>query len=208
MARKDPAMRPRDLRLIQWLWFLALAGGLAETAAAAPAKRAVIVAWDGAADWVVERLLAEGRLPNVARLARMGARAEYVIPAWPSKIAAGFAALWTGAYGDVNRITGNGVPLLPRAEHTLLEDGWGLDGELQGAETLGDAAVQAGKRIVRLSMPCAGPTPRWLRTEAGSRVPKDRYVVLGSFGQRMASRSRSSSCVKRRRSSSVARSSS
>ncbi|MES2459149.1 MAG: alkaline phosphatase family protein, partial [Armatimonadota bacterium] len=85
------------------------------------AKRVVIVSWDGAANWIVSRLVAEGKLPNVARLAKQGVQAAYSTPAFPSKTACGHAALWTGAYGDVNGITGNSVPVLPRGEHTLLE---------------------------------------------------------------------------------------
>src|SRR5437870_3531990 len=104
-------MRPLTTVLCRWLGLAALVFGLAGTAQTAPARRAIIVSWDGAANWVVDRLLAEGRLPNVARLAKMGVRAEYCTPAYPSKTFPGHAALWTGAYGDVNGITNNDTPL-------------------------------------------------------------------------------------------------
>ena len=56
---------------------LCLGVGMAVTAQAQKAKRAVIISWDGAADWVVDRLLAEGKLPNVARLLDHGSIIRY-----------------------------------------------------------------------------------------------------------------------------------
>src|ERR1700757_398028 len=93
----------------------------------AAAPRLVIVSWDANANWVVERLLRENKLPNVERLAKRGVRAEYVTPAFPSKTAPGHAAIWTGVYSDVNGVSGNTVPLSPRAAHTLLEQQDGFD---------------------------------------------------------------------------------
>src|SRR5438128_7751203 len=143
-------MRPTATLLHRWTCLIALGLALLGRADAAPAKRAIVISWDGAASWVVDRLLAEGRLPNVARLARMGVRVDCMTPAYPSKTFPGHAALWTGAYGDVNGITDNSTPLLPRAEHTLLEGQFA--GELQ-AEPLWLSAARAGKKIGTLSMP-------------------------------------------------------
>lgn len=52
-------------------------------------RRLVVISWDGAADWVVDRLLAEGRLPHLAALAARGVAAEYSVTTFPSKTAAG-----------------------------------------------------------------------------------------------------------------------
>src|SRR5688572_30682282 len=84
-------------------------------------QKAIVVSWDGAADWVVDRLLAENNLPSLARMASQGARAEYLVSGYPSKTAVGHAAIWTGTWGDVNGVTGNAVPLLPRSAHTIME---------------------------------------------------------------------------------------
>lgn len=105
----------------------------------------ILVSWDGAADWVIDKLLAEGKLPNVARLVASGVRAEASRPAWPSKTACGHAAIWTGAYSDGNGISGNWVPRLPKAEHTLLEDQSGYHSTGLTAEPLWISAARAGK---------------------------------------------------------------
>ena len=51
---------------------------------AAYAPRLVIVSWDGAPDFVLDQLLADGKLPNVARLIGNGVRADYCTPTFPS----------------------------------------------------------------------------------------------------------------------------
>ncbi|HVL40398.1 MAG TPA: alkaline phosphatase family protein, partial [Fimbriimonadaceae bacterium] len=50
-----------------------------------PPRKVVLVSWDGAADWVVDRLLAENKLPNLARMAKQGAAAEHMLAVFPSK---------------------------------------------------------------------------------------------------------------------------
>lgn len=148
---------------------------------AAPAQRAVIVSWDGAADWVVDRLLDEGKLPNVARLARMGVRAKHCVPAFPSKTACGHAAIWTGAYSDVNGISGNSVPILPRAEHTLLEQRSGFSSASLLAEPLFVTAAKAGKRVVVLSATQSYPPDPWVKALQDANVPSDRFVSFSGF---------------------------
>jgi predicted AlkP superfamily pyrophosphatase or phosphodiesterase len=86
-----------------------------------PVRKLIVVSWDGNADWVVDRLLALDRLPNLRRLMDRGVHADQVSPANPSKTAPGHAALWTGTFSDMNGVSGNAVPLLPRSEHTILE---------------------------------------------------------------------------------------
>ncbi|CAN5419088.1 alkaline phosphatase family protein [soil metagenome] len=119
-----------------------------EEACAAPT---ILISWDGAPDWVFDKMLAEGKLPNVARLAKEGVRAHGAQPALPSLTAPGHAALWTGCYGDVNGIVGNDVPLLPRSEHTLLERRSGYAPASLLAEPLWITAAREGKRVLILS---------------------------------------------------------
>ncbi|MBV6458369.1 MAG: hypothetical protein HONBIEJF_01496 [Fimbriimonadaceae bacterium] len=111
----------------------------------------VIVSWDGAPDWVVDRLLAEGKLPNVARLAREGVSSESVIAAFPSKTAVGHAAIFTGCWGDDNGIVNNTVPRLPIGEHTLLETYSGFDSRSLRAEPAYVTLAKDGLKVCVLS---------------------------------------------------------
>lgn len=155
---------------------LSLATGRTQTA-----KQVIVISWDGAPDWVVDRLLEEGKLPNVARLAKMGARAEYCIPAFPSKTACGHAAIWTGCYGDINGITGNSVPLFPRREHSLLETRSGFDSRSLHAEPLWITAAKAGKRVVILSATQSFPADPHVETLKAANVPEENFVSFSGF---------------------------
>ena len=150
--------------LLTTLWLTAAAPGTK--------SRLIIISWDGNADWVVDKLLDEGTLPNVARLARNGVRADYVTPAFPSVTAPGHAAIWTGAYSDVNGVSGNNVPLLPRSEHTLLEQQDGFSFAALKAEPLWLTALLAGKRVVSLSATHAAPATPYLAAMKGCRYSR------------------------------------
>jgi len=148
--------------------------------------RLIVVSWDGAPDWAVDRLLAEGHLPNLARLAERGATAAHVVAAWPSKTAVGHAALWTGCWGDGNGITGNAVPVLPRAEHTVLEAARGFSSEALTAEPLYVAAARAGRRTAVLSATHVYPFAPHLAALAAAGVPTDRFVAFSGFEHEIA----------------------
>lgn len=148
--------------------------------------RLVVISWDGAPDWAVDRLLTEGRLPNLARLAARGAVAAHSVAAWPSKTAVGHAALWTGCWGDCNGITGNSVPVLPRAEHTLLEAARGFSSEALTAEPLYVTAAKAGRRVAVLSATHVWPFAPHLAAFAAAGVPADRFVAFSGFEEEIA----------------------
>jgi predicted AlkP superfamily phosphohydrolase/phosphomutase len=160
-------------------------GGKTATVPRGP-KRVIVVSWDGAADWVIDKLLAEGKLPNVARLVASGVRTEASRPAWPSKTACGHAAIWTGAYSDVNGISGNWVPQLPKAQHTLLEDRSGFHSTGLTAEPLWISAARAGKKVVVLSATHTFPSDRDRRALAESGVPEDRLKTFSGFESKIA----------------------
>lgn len=161
----------------------ALLLAIALTAAARPAvgPHLVIISWDANANWVVERLLRENKLPNVARLAERGVRAEYVTPAFPSKTAPGHAAIWTGAYSDVNGVSGNTVPLLPRAEHTLLEEQDGFDSAALKAEPIWMTALLAGKTVVGSAATHMAPATPYLDALKAASIPPDRFLSFDGF---------------------------
>lgn len=149
-------------------------------------KRLILVSWDGAADWVIDKLLAEGKLPNVARLVATGVRAEASRPAWPSKTACGHAAIWTGAYADVNGISGNWVPQLPKAQHSLLEDISGFHSTGLTAEPLWISAARAGKKVVVLSATHTFPSDRDRKALAEAGVPEERLKTFSGFESKIA----------------------
>lgn len=170
----------------------AVGGGTAEAgvgdAPTAPGlpKRVIVVSWDGAADWVIDKMLSEGKLPNVARLVATGVRAEASRPAWPSKTAVGHAAIWTGAYSDVSGISGNWVPQLPKAQHTLLEDRSGYHSTGLTAEPLWISAARAGKKVVVLSATHTFPSDRDRKALAEAGVSEERLKTFSGFESKIA----------------------
>lgn len=128
---------------------LALAAALVSAHHAGP--KVVIVSWDGTPDWVVDRLMAEGKLPNVARLAKEGVGAESVVAAFPSKTAVGHAAIFTGCWGDTNGITNNSVPRLPVGEHSVLETYSGFDSRSLRSEPVYVTLAKDGLNVCVLS---------------------------------------------------------
>lgn len=110
----------------------------------AAAQRVVLVSFDGlgAETFFEDPVAAE--LTVLKETARRGAAARGVQPAFPSTTANSHAALWTGCYGDVNHITANAPPVLPRGGHTAQERGNGFRAEQLSAETFWVAAARAG----------------------------------------------------------------
>lgn len=134
-----------------------LLAALIASSSVAPTPKLVSIVWDGASDWAIDRLLAEGRLPNLAKMKREGAWAESVSPAWPSKTAVGHASLFTGVWPDQNGVGNNAVPLHPPHEHTCLESMRGFDANVLTAEPIWVTAANAGKNVVAFSAACSYP---------------------------------------------------
>ncbi len=179
--------------LIQRTNALAVIGALLLLGAAScprPAEeddpRLIILSWDGAGDWMVDRLLAEGRLPHLARLAATGVTVEHSVSSVPTKTAAAFASLWTGCWGNVNGVTENWVIPRPPAEHTLLESERGYSSEALTAEPLYVTAAKAGKRVVVLS--ATQSYPEWPHTAnlKSAGVPDGRYLSFSGFEHKIA----------------------
>jgi predicted AlkP superfamily pyrophosphatase or phosphodiesterase len=131
-------------------------------------RRAIVVSFDGGGERVMERMLDHGVMPNLARMRAEGAMADYSRTNFPSKTAAGHASLWTGAFGNVNGITANKVPLLPWSEHTILETTDGFSADSLQAEPLFVTAARAGKRALVL--------------QATHGAPFSQYAPGGRFG--------------------------
>jgi hypothetical protein len=114
----------------------------------APDRRsAVLLSIDALSERRLRESLPADAIPTLLSLFERGACAASVVPAFPSATAAGHAALWTGAYGDVNGIAGNLQPQLPRAEHTLLQLGSGFFAGPLRAEPIWITARRAGLSV-------------------------------------------------------------
>jgi predicted AlkP superfamily phosphohydrolase/phosphomutase len=110
--------------------------------------RVVLVSVDGAADWIVDDLLARGRLPAdgaFARMARRGVRAKTVTTVNVASTAPSHAALFTGAYPERTGIVT--TSFLQRGQSLDVPFGPGFTAP-QKAETLWSAAMRQGKRVV------------------------------------------------------------
>ena len=146
----------------------------------------IVLSWDGAGDQVIDRLLAEGRLPHLASLAAAGVAAEHSVASVPTKTAASFASLWTGAWSDVHGVTENSVLLRPPDRHTLLESKSGFSSEALQAEPFYVTAARAGKRVVVLSATQAYPERPHVESLLRAGVPNDRYLNFSGFEHEIA----------------------
>lgn len=119
--------------MIRSLAALALCLGLASAAHARPVV--ILLSFDG----VRHDFLDRDRLPAFERFAREGARAEALLPIFPSTTFPNHAALATGAPADVHGIVGNRF-----RDPTLGEFDYGNDARFLDAEPLWAAAERQG----------------------------------------------------------------
>ena len=132
---------------------LAVFSAAPQTVVAQTPTKAIVLAWDGTVPSFVREMLRQGKLPNLAKLIGGGAFADDVKPGFPSKTAAGFASLMTGAPPSITGITGNRVPRAPRGEFTILDSLAGFSEAPLQAEPIWTAATRAGKKVVISHMP-------------------------------------------------------
>lgn len=83
-------------------------------------------------------------LSTLRGLMAEGSHAAGVRPHYPSTTSNSHAALFTGAWGDTNGITGNSMPVAPRSEHTILDRIPGFESTGLRAEPLWAAAARQG----------------------------------------------------------------
>lgn len=175
---REPAVRlARALFVFPLLCFAAQLLPAAE----GPAPRAIVLAWDGAASIHVKELLAEGKLPHLARLIAGGAFAPAVVSVSPPKTAPGFASLWTGAPPRINGISGNAVPATPRNSFTILDSVSGFSSTALQAEPLWMAAARSGKRVVVLQATQGYPFEPYIRGRRFGAPQPDRLFLFEGY---------------------------
>ena len=105
-----------------------------------------------------------------------GVMAEGLVPHMPSTTANTHAALWTGAWGDVNGIASNDMPLTPRASRRLAQRVSGYRSEGLRAEPIWVAAARQGVSTVAQQATQVYPlTPR----VTGGDLPHPPTLVHG-----------------------------
>jgi predicted AlkP superfamily phosphohydrolase/phosphomutase len=160
-----------------------LAGCAAASRQAAPpspqrpaASRVVLLSIDANANWILDRILAEGGASAFANMAKQGVRAEGLVSAMPSLTAVAHATLWTGTWSRWHGVAANSVARLPKAEHTVLESDNGFDSGPLVAEPIWEAAARAGKRVLVLQATGGWPFRQ--------RYP-DRVTQFDTYGTRL-----------------------
>jgi len=132
----------------------------AEAGAVGAASKAVVICIDGARPDHLRELLAEGALPNIAKVVEKGVIAQYSVPVFPTVTAVNTAALATGCLPSTMGITGNVYhrpdPLLP-VFLTFALSGFRSDALLHPVEPYWVTAKAAGFETVVISFGVSTP---------------------------------------------------
>jgi hypothetical protein len=108
----------------------------------------VLVSFDGLGHETLAKDPVANELTALRKLQRAGATFDGVQPHFPSTTANSHAAIWTGAYGDVNGVTYNSHPLLPRASHAFTDREVGFRSTQLQAEPIWVTVARQGKTAV------------------------------------------------------------
>lgn len=115
-------------------------------------------------------------LTSLHRFAKRGAQARGVLSHFPSTTANAHAALWTGAWGDVNGIAANSMPQLPRSEHSVTDWLVGYRSEGLQAEPIWLTAARRGLKVVAQQVTQAYP---FSERSVGSALKVEPVVLNG-----------------------------
>jgi predicted AlkP superfamily phosphohydrolase/phosphomutase len=146
-------------------------------AAEPSARRVVLVSLDGAADWMLDRWMGQGKAPAFAQMARDGAMAEAAQSTVPSLTSAAHATMWTGAPPSITGVAGNAVLLAPSGEHTILEKLSGFESPARRAQPIWETAARAGRRALVLQGTGAYPFPN---------PSLEQVLLFDIYGSRLA----------------------
>src|SRR4051794_25595156 len=140
-------------------------------------RRVVLVSLDGAADWMVDRWLEQGKAPAFAQLAKDGASAEASISTLPTLTGVAHASIWTGAPPAVTGVSGNAVLLAPSGDHAITEVESGYESTPRHAEPIWETVARAGRRALVLQATGAFPFPA---------PPVDGVRLFDVYGARLS----------------------
>jgi hypothetical protein len=177
----------------------ACAGTQAGSAPEAVPLSAIVLSVDALAEQRMRESLEPSSIPNLLAIFDEAACATGAIAAFPTSTAPGHAALWTGAYGNVNGISANWQPRLPRDRHTLLEGVSGYFADGLRAEPIWITASRAGLRVGAHHVTQAPHAPHYplvmsgdedvfaaRRAEADSLLRRPGVLVMNGYNQMLA----------------------
>ena len=122
--------------------------GLLTGAETPRSRRVVLLSVDGGADWIVDRLIAHGKAPAFAALARGGVAADGLVTVLPSLTAVSHASLWTGTLPRFTGVSGNTMPGNPPERHSLFDSRSGYLASALHAEPIWITAARGGRRVL------------------------------------------------------------
>lgn len=149
-------------------------GSVARLPAQEPANRAILISFDGFSEQRLRQFTDSTSAPAFWSLLRDGACAESTRPAFPSVTPTGHAAIWTGAYGNVNGITSQRTGKLPLGATTILETMDGFGAAALNAEPLWITAARQGRSVFAHSVTQAPQPPGYPDVAAPSPVSARR----------------------------------
>jgi hypothetical protein len=175
------------------------ASGVAPPPAGEGPRRAILISLDALSEARLYASLDSAFVPDLRAMFEEGACASHAIAAFPTLTAPGHAAIWTGAFGDVNGVSGNRQPLLPRDRHTLLEGGSGYAADPLRAEPMWITAARQGVPVVGLHVTQAPQPPGYLpidgerdarlrerRAEAERVLERPELAVFNGYNRSVA----------------------
>ncbi|HIC93046.1 MAG TPA: alkaline phosphatase family protein, partial [Anaerolineae bacterium] len=114
--------------------------------------KAVVLSLDGARADYVDKFIADGTMPNLAKLAERGVRAEYARSVDPSLTAVAHASIATGVYPDKTGIVANTFRVPGQYIYQVVS---GFEDVEWGAEPIWRTAMRAGLRTATVFWPGA-----------------------------------------------------
>ncbi len=129
-------------------------------------RRAIFVSFDAMNMERARRTVDPAAIPNLLAFFNEASCADGARPMWPSLTAASHAALWTGAYGNVNGVVANTMTPLPWGAFSLTETQSGFDARQLDAEPIWITAARQGRKVVDHHATQTGYPGRW-RAEGG-----------------------------------------
>ena len=119
----------------------------------APAKKAIVIAIDGASMELVRNQIEWGNMPNVAALMKRGVW-RAMLGVFPTLTPPGWTALYTGSWHPTHGVMDFNIRSLGKS---LNETTWGINTALCKSEYLWNTAERAGKRPILVKVEMSWP---------------------------------------------------